>query len=601
MNCRKPSRKSRWWTPTLVNCLIFLVWVGSAILGIPDPKGGHVAFSHSPAFPLIYVALGLAAAGALAATFVVWNRLLARQVRNRTQQLAAAKERLCASEELYRALVEELPDVVIRFNRDGQHLFVSRNVETLVKMPVTEVIGRTHRDLGYDADQCEFWEDAIRGVFDNGTPFESEFVLNGSNGPTIHNWRLSPECDATGAVRSVLSIGRDVSDYRRVQRDYQTLFREMHNGFALHEIIADGEGTPINYRFLAVNPAFERLTGLKSADVVGRTVLDVLPKTEPRWIDTYGRVALTGEPITFEEYAGELGRHFKVTAFRPVQNQLACIFADVTDRKLAEMQREQLVQADKMAALGALVSGVAHEINNPNNYVVLNAEVLQDFCRDVLPILDSHVATAGDFDVAGTRYSELRHELPKLLEGILDGSRSIQHIVGDLKRFARAELPHLSDSVDLNEVVRSAERLMHAEIQRSTSCFETRYEEGIPLVQGSFQRVEQVVINLLENSCQALESHGAGIRVSVKASPARDAVTVVVEDEGCGIPEELLRNVTDPFFTTKLDAGGTGLGLSVSIGIVKDHGGDLTFEATPSKGTRAVLLLPAQKPEAGAA
>ena len=96
------------------------------------------------------------------------------------------------------------------------------------------------------------------------------------------------------------------------------------------------KGEPCDYRFLAVNPAFERMTGLRAEAVVGKTVREVLPNTEPHWIETYGRVALTGEPAFFENYAAELGKHFQVTAFRPAANQFACIFADITDRKRAE-------------------------------------------------------------------------------------------------------------------------------------------------------------------------------------------------------------------------------------------------------------------------
>ena len=123
---------------------------------------------------------------------------------------------------------------------------------------------------------------------------------------------------------------------RKSEAEYRTLFNEMLEGFALHEIICDEKGQPVDYRFLAVNPAFERLTGLTAKDIVGRTVLEVLPGTEQHWIETYGRVALTGEATVFENYAQQLKKHFEVTAFCPAPRQFACIFADITERKLAE-------------------------------------------------------------------------------------------------------------------------------------------------------------------------------------------------------------------------------------------------------------------------
>ncbi|MCY2993407.1 MAG: PAS domain S-box protein [Planctomycetota bacterium] len=135
-----------------------------------------------------------------------------------------------------------------------------------------------------------------------------------------------------------LLASRDSTSQCQVEQDNRTLFREMLEGFALHEIICDGQGNPIDYRFLAVNPAFERMTGLQAADIVGRTVLDVLPGTERYWIETYGKVALTGEPALFEHYADELQRHFEVRAFRPSPHQFVCTFIDITDRKWAEKE-----------------------------------------------------------------------------------------------------------------------------------------------------------------------------------------------------------------------------------------------------------------------
>ncbi len=136
----------------------------------------------------------------------------------------------------------------------------------------------------------------------------------------------------TGAV----GITRDITERKQSEQNYKTLFNEMLNGFALHEIICDTSGTPVDYRFLNINPAFERMTGLKAKDVVGRKVLDVLPGIEHHWINTYGRVALTGEPVFFENFSGAIGKYFRVTAFCPSINRFACIFEDITERKQVE-------------------------------------------------------------------------------------------------------------------------------------------------------------------------------------------------------------------------------------------------------------------------
>ncbi|MCE5188422.1 MAG: PAS domain S-box protein [Eubacteriales bacterium] len=136
----------------------------------------------------------------------------------------------------------------------------------------------------------------------------------------------------------VYTTFQDISAEHRANRDYYLLFQEMVDAFALHEIICDKNGKPINYRFLAVNSAFEKMTGLVAPNIIGKTVLEILPKTEAYWIETYGRVALTGEPIQFENYSSETDKYFVVSAYSPAPKQFACTFSDVTNRLRAERE-----------------------------------------------------------------------------------------------------------------------------------------------------------------------------------------------------------------------------------------------------------------------
>jgi len=236
-------------------------------------------------------------------------------------------------------------------------------------------------------------------------------------------------------------------------------------------------------------------------------------------------------------------------------------------------------------------------VNNPNGYILLNMPVLKDVYLDAVELFERRFREEGDFVVAGLRWSQLRDELPAMLDEMLEGARRIKRIVEDLKDFARRDDAPRLEPVDLNAVVRTAVRLLDARIRKATHRFELALAEGLPPVKGNAQRIEQVLVNLVLNACEALPSPDRRIRVSTAHDPGASVARVTVHDEGVGIAPEHLRRLTDPFFTTKRDQGGTGLGLSVSAAIVKEHVGTLEFSSPPGSGTTVVVTLPAAPEE----
>jgi len=255
--------------------------------------------------------------------------------------------------------------------------------------------------------------------------------------------------------------------------------------------------------------------------------------------------------------------------------------------------QQQLIQADKMASLGILVSGVAHEINNPTGLLLLNLPLVNDAWRDSQSILEAHYQQVGDFELAGLKYSRLRDELPIVLDEMTEGATRIKRIVEDLKDFARHDAVDNDTLVDINGVVATAIRLVDTSIRKSTHHFVVEYDKNIPLVKVNAQRIEQIIINLILNACQALTNLGQKVSVTTLYNKSQEKVIITVADEGSGIEKEDLTKLTDPFFTTKRDHGGTGLGLSVSAGIAKAYGGKLLFSSQKNVGTQVNLELPA--------
>ncbi len=240
----------------------------------------------------------------------------------------------------FRALVEHSPDVVVRFDRTLRLSYVSPSLERRYGGRVADFLGRTLPESPAAAmpELVARWEVAIREAFATGRSSGFEFAVP-APANLVFDAQLVAERDGAGEVHTALAICRDVTAQRQTEQDYRTLFSEMLDGFALHELVYDEAGAPVDYRFLSANPAFCRLTGL--ADPVGRTCRELLPDLEPLWLDTYARVALGGRPERFEGYVASLARHFEVSAYSPRRGQFVVFFQDVTARKVSEQALQE--------------------------------------------------------------------------------------------------------------------------------------------------------------------------------------------------------------------------------------------------------------------
>ncbi|MBI5580489.1 MAG: PAS domain S-box protein [Deltaproteobacteria bacterium] len=385
---------------------------------------------------------------------------------------------------------------------------------------------------------------------------------------------------------------------REGEEKYRTILNSIQEGY--YEITLRGD-------MMFCNDSLCRIIGYARDELIGMSNRQYMSaEAGKRAYEMFLRVYNTGEATeAFDwEVITKDGTRKTVEAsltlmrdVKGVPTGFRGVVRDITERKRAEEQtklhQQQMMQASKMAALGVLVSGVAHEINNPNNFIMLNAPILREAWQSALPILEEYYKENGDFLMAGMKYSEMRQHMPQLLAGVSQGAERIKQIVANLKTYVRGNPNDLTQPVDVNAVIRSSISLVSNVIRNATDHFEVDYGPGLPRVRGSFQRLEQVILNLIQNACQALPDRERGIFVTTERDGQGSNVLIVIRDEGAGIHPEALPRIREPFFTTKQDSGGIGLGLSISSKIVEEHRGRLHIASAPGAGTTATITLPA--------
>lgn len=321
-----------------------------------------------------------------------------------------------------------------------------------------------------------------------------------------------------------------------------------------------------------------RDTLLAALDQNGR--FDVFRITLVRKDGTPARVSMRGKLVTIAD-----------------ERVVYCSTRDISEKiRLEEDVRDtqsKLIQANKMASLGMLSSGIAHEINNPNNFIMFNSALLAETWQAVEEILDEYAVEHGDFPIAGLPFSEVRAETPRLIEGLTEGARRIQAIVETLKGFVRQDADFAVMCIDINKTIRMAMTLLSHEIRHHGHEITLDLAGNLPHIAGNCQQIEQVIINLVTNALHAVAENDGKIRLATTYDSDGEAVLITVQDDGVGMTVEELERVAEPFFTTRSAQGGTGLGVSISLSIVREHNGTLVYTSATGHGTTATVRLPA--------
>jgi Signal transduction histidine kinase regulating C4-dicarboxylate transport system len=261
-----------------------------------------------------------------------------------------------------------------------------------------------------------------------------------------------------------------------------------------------------------------------------------------------------------------------------------------------ERLQAQIVHSEKMASLGQLAAGIAHELNNPVGFIYGNLDILGQCIAELKKLLNYYDRSALPAEIAeGARrlkeeidYAATLKDLDSIIADCQDGAQRICDIVQNLKIFSRLDEAEFAQT-DIHEGIESTLRLLSRYYRADNIRLHRDYGD-LPLVEAYSGQLNQVWMNLLANAAQALGAKGGDVSISTRVQG--DSVVVIISDNGCGIPPEHLNRVFDPFFTTKPVGEGTGLGLSISFGIVKRHGGTIEVRSQPNRGSSFIVRLP---------
>lgn len=276
------------------------------------------------------------------------------------------------------------------------------------------------------------------------------------------------------------------------------------------------------------------------------------------------------------------------------QNKMIALKHKELENKIKENQlvEELLIQAQKMSILGNMVSEIVHEISSPACNVVLNVDIVQTMWNKIKPVLD-HTLDDDNADLfLDETLENFNTGFSKAFERIFQGIHKIREIIEELKNYYKKADTEKYEYLDVNTVIDSAVKMIEHIIRKSTNRFIV--EPGnVPYIKCCYQHLEQVLINLIQNACQSLESHDKAIRIRSYYQHTGNTVEVSIEDEGVGISPENIPKLFEPYFTTRREIGGSGIGLAVSKRLIQHNNGQLTFSSEQGNGTMATVCFPA--------
>ena len=506
---------------------------------------------------------------------------------------ASATRSRAPSEVPYHAILDAIPTRLYFVGADGRFLYANQEFANFLGLPVASVLGQTGRDLFGEAAWAEIGPLSDRAMAGETVRWEGWATFRAGERYTQRVY--SPHREPDGAISGYFVFVRDITELKLHERELERGLEELRRSEAMKAAIINSALDCVvvideESRVIGFNPMAEKTFGYSAAEAAGRRIgeLIVPPHLRAQHEAGFRRYLTTGQ-------ASVLGRRVEVEAMRKdgsifpvelaiteVKTESARLFTaylrDLTQARHAaseiERQREALHQSEKLAALGSMLAGVAHELNNPLSIVIGHALMLGEET--------SEYAAEADFAKVAERAGKIQA-----------AAERCGRIVRTFLSMARQSKAQRQE-VQLRALVEGAVELLAYGLR--TGGIETTLDipASLPPLVGDGDQLHQVLVNLLINGQQALHDRPMPRRIVIAArfDPATIELVTTVSDNGPGIPEAIRTRIFDPFFTTKPTGIGTGVGLAVSRGIVESHGGKLSLLSSQAGGATFEIRLP---------
>ena len=418
---------------------------------------------------------------------------------------------------------------------------------------------------------------------DDGELIDHEYRMKHKDGSW--HWLLSKESifkrNADGTPQQIFGIISDITTNKLAglklqdsEKQFRQLFENMEQGFALHEIVYDKNENPIDYIFILINEAFERLTGLKSNDIIGKTVTEIIPQIEPIWIENYGKVAKYGKPMQFESYSQGLSKYYNVIAYSPKKNFFAVVFTDITKMKQYEGElinaKERAEESNNLKSV--FLHNLSHEIRTPMNGIIGFSDLLDK--EDIS--------------------EEKRNNYCKIIQ---NSGYQLLKVIDDILEISTLETKQVrlnEEQFNLNDLIMEQFAIFDLKAkERNLSLYVNRtINENQSHIITDKTKLTKIISNLIENAMK-FTNEGS---IEIGSFLEGNFIKIYVKDTGIGIAPDKSKVIFERFSQGDIEIsrkhGGLGLGLSISKENAKLLGGDITFESERGKGTTFFVDIP---------